>query len=511
MSSEIEQNEQQLLSLLLKHRELIEDFQESPLSVEYIDPSRRAIVHAILDSHEKDVLLTRKSFTEFLNKYVGKKQDRARLELEFNHISFKQPNRNDYPMLKEKVLNAYLLRSASSYIRDFNTEREKRGLEYAIQRLASNMVDLSNGLHDKRGKIVYDDILNLSAKHYQHILDVRADKVEDKEFISFGIEELDITSGVGLAPGTLTLFCGDVGGFKSTQMLNVASNVWWDGNHNVLFVPLEMPEDLIFYKWISRQTKVAFDLLMDPKQLSEQQIGFIDDFLHNKAPNHDARFFLMDSYEQRTSVSLIRKMIERNLEIFKPRLVVVDYIANLTPDKVINGRNDLEIGEMLKDLRYMGRPGVVHDKGFALVSGAQIGREALKRVRRSGNDNAAFHSEDLRGSHEYSADADAIYAQFPDPQQPDDRLQVFVVKSRYGKKSFSDGSRKAVFEVKPSISLIRSTADFYAGGDKNEILKKAVEDDDFSFSNKKSDKPVIDLEAELGIKPASGSDLIDTL
>ena len=42
---------------------------------------------------------------------------------------------------------------------------------------------------------------------------------------------------------------------------------------------------------------------------------------------------------------LIRRMIERNLEIFKPRVVIVDYIANLTPDKK-SDRPDIEIGEM---------------------------------------------------------------------------------------------------------------------------------------------------------------------
>ena len=95
-----------------------------------------------------------------------------------------------------------------------------------------------------------------------------------------------------------------------------------------------------------------------------------------------------------------------------------------------------------------------------------------------------FYSEDIRGSHDYSADADTIYAQFPDPQQPDERLQVFVVKARYGKKTFPDGQKKAVFELKPEISMIRSAADYYAGADKGEVLKKAATDDsDFNFSD----------------------------
>lgn len=906
--SEAEKNERSLIALMLKHKDLVEDYIESSLNADHFDHDRRPIIHAICHSFDSGVLLTRKSFTDFINKHIEKKKQRANLETEFNAIVFRDPNRNDWPVLKEQILEAYLSRVTVEYIRNFDNERQEKGTFYALKNLAANVTDLSSDLSQDKNKIVYDDITCLGQKHFEKMLREYNDEEEEQEFISFGIDELDKTSEVGLAPGTLTLFCGDVGGFKclaegsvvdtyelgrckiediyntinhmnvntsqydhqtyrlikqpildavyqgqkqcvriktqlghhidcsydhrnlffsgykpakdvrvgdyiaisrkslegnvnvndsiakwlgfmlaeggtssssyrftnndpqivksmykcvknisgnmtpvvsngkrikgqyrvtgckdkgkyygldkrlaiekdipnevfswnnhsvsnllsamysgdgifsfesslnktyksgchkrkyeivystsskklahdvrdlllkfgiiasiskynsynrsdysgsvknlsyrveirdinqiikfveqigfigekqrlakfhinlnylqneiksnlnndvipervwylidqklkdqnktftgcrrfyrsnvhrkwkrvsrntlrkiahylnddpdlfaiansdvywdkvvsiedvglkdtydlampdshnfiannivthnSTQMLNIASNVWWHEKKNVLFVPLEMPEEMIYKKWLSRQTMVPFDYINSPKSLTEEQLEKLRKFEYETAPNHEALFFLMDSYEERTKVSVIKKMIERNLDIFKPRLVVIDYIANLQPEQRMNDRNDLEIGAMLKDLRHMGRPGVLHDEGFAIMSGAQLGREALKRVRRSSQDKTAFYSEDIRGSHEYSADSDMMYAQIPDPQQPDEQLQLHVIKSRYGKKTFPDGQRKALLDVQPELSLIKSNADFYEGDDKSFILSKAFD------------------------------------
>lgn len=480
MSEDISKDEQQLISLLLNNADLVEDFNQSPLSMEHFDSTNRMILHAIREAHEKGFKVTRKSFIEFASKIVSKKQELARLEIAFNQSAYAQVNRNDYPMLKERILNAYLLRSATQYVREFKKNKEEKSTLFAVQQLASEMTDLAASSKDKSKKIIYQDLSVFGTEYYQQMVDIREGKVPDAEFISYGIEELDKTSGVGMAPGTMTLFCADVSGFKSTMMMNVGLNVWWKQNYNVLYVPLEMPRDLIYNKMLSRQTQILFDAIKNPKALSAVQMEKLKKYMLEDHPQHESKMYILDSYEERTSVNLIRRMIERNLEIFKPRVVIVDYIANLTPDKK-SDRPDIEIGEMLKDLRYMGRPGVVHEKGFGVVSGAQIGREGLKRVRRDGSDKMQFFSEDLRGSHDYSADADTIYAQFPDPQQPDERLQVFVVKARYGKKTFPDGNRRAVLEIQPGISLIRSSNDYYAGADKSEVLKKAAMDDDLDF------------------------------
>lgn len=476
MTNEALNIEKQFISLLLKYKDLVEDYIESSIEVEYFDHGFAMILHAIKESFTNDVLLTRKSFLAFLDKFISSRIEQSQLELNFGQISFTKADRHDYPMLKEKIINDYLVRSVSSGITNFNKDRANKGEKFAVKQLAAVMSDLVSSSRDG-DKIIYQDINTITEEYANYIDDIRDGKIKNKEFISFGIEELDKTSGIGLSPGTLTLFCGDVGGYKSTMMLNVGANVWWNQKYNVLHIPLEMPRELMLTKLISRQTQTPFDLLQNPGDMTSKQWTIARKIFMEDWRKHEAKFYIMESYQERTKVSVIRRMIERHLEFFKPRLVIVDYIANLQPDKANHNRNDLEIGEMLKDLRYMGKPKVVHNEGFAIISGAQLGREALKRVRRQGGDKASFYSEDIRGSHEYSADADTMYAMYVDEAQPEGKLTIYCVKSRYGKKTFENGSNKAILEVKPELTLIRSASSVYSGEDRDEVLQKAIDEE----------------------------------
>ncbi len=474
------QIQDQYINLMLRYEDLVEDFLAGPLNIEHFHIDRKIIIYAILDCHEHGVVLKRKSFIDFAkNISSNTKQDISRQEVLFNQIAFLGADKNNYPMLKRNILDNYLHSTSTEYIRSFSRNKNEVGINSAIIDLSEKLSNLSDTFVDKK-KIIYEDITKFSDEYWKRILDYRAGKIK-KEFISTGFEEFDKTMIVGLAPGIFTLFCGDVGGYKSSMMINIAMNVWLKSKKNVLFVPLEMPRQLIQDKMVSRQTKISFDYVANPKSLSEEQIKKIEDLLFKDWKKEEGNLYIMESYDvDRIKVSLIQKEIKKRLEIFKPDLVVIDYIANLIPDINRQGRNDLEIGDMLKALRNMGRPGVVHDKGFSIISGAQIGREALKRVRRSPNDKMSFHSEDVRGSHEYSADADNIYVLFPDPQQPTEKLIVFAVKCRYGKNTFPGNQSKAVLDVNPELCLIKSVKDFYSGENADDILKK-IDNDDLDF------------------------------
>jgi hypothetical protein len=192
-----------------------------------------------------------------------------------------------------------------------------------------------------------------------------------------------------------------------------------------------------------------------------------------------AKFFIMEE-PGNTTVLKIQRQIERNVELIKPKLVVIDYVANLEAHKNRYGRNDLEIGDMLKTMRQMGK-----DNDFAVLSAAQLGREALKRVRKSGNDRdkTAINSEDIRGSHEYSADADNIFAQLKHVQQPSALLDIFCVKSRNGPTTFENGKSRATLEIFPEYGLITSST-------YGEQLAQDPEDDE---NNENADGETLDL------------------
>jgi len=472
-------NQMHFISLLLTNKTLVSNWVDGQPSIKYFDKTFRIILDAIRDANEHGVLLTRKSYQNYvLNLYKNKKTAIGEETL-YNRISSFPVNIDDFPMLQSKIIDSFLAQNAADLIQQFPKNQEKKGNLLAVKKLSDDLSGLFDEQSGSHKEMIYENVLDFMPDYIQKIKDYKSGKIKEDSVLGCGIREIDDTMLNGFAPGTLTLFCGDIGGFKSTMMLNVALNIWKDKKENVLFVPLEMTRGQVIEKMVSRETQINFEKIVKKKHLTDEEVKKIEDTTEEWVKLPSQIYFL--EYMERIKVSIIRREIDKHIELFKPRLVVIDYIANLIPDLSRDGRNDLEIGDMLKDLRSMGKA-----YNFAIVSGAQIGREALKRLRRSQSDKMMAYSEDIRGSHEYSADADNIYAQFPDPTNPTERLQFFVIKARNGKKVFRDNQTSAVLEVKPEISLIRSLD--WTTADTGDILKK-VDDamKDISFEKKPAD------------------------
>lgn len=468
--------ERDFISLLLQDRDLCGRWLESGPKTEFFQEIHHPILYAVNYANGHDVLLTRSSFTDYLRKNQFKKIDIQVNENLFDLVSSLFVQKDDFPTLRSQIIDSYIGSKSISCIEKYGDNLKNKGSIFASEKLKEELASLVETSTIEK-TIVYEPIDTYSSEFMEELL-VKKDAKED-ESVKCHIKEIDDTMVVGFFPGTLTLVCGDVGSFKSTMMLNMAINIWKLSKKNVLFVPLEMPRDKLYQKLLSRETGVPFDRIEIPSLLDKEEWDILE-----KTPKEwedwDHKFYLMDAPE-RVPVSTIKRTIEKYVNIFKPDVVVIDYIANLVADKGDRTeRNDLLIGSMLKDLRHMGRRNSVHSKGFAIISAAQIGRDALKRVRNQSS-KAMFYSEDLRGSHEYSMDADNIYAQMVDPQQPDKKLQLFVVKARYGRKTFLNGTQKAVLEVRPEISMIKSIEDSFFQKNKSDILSK-VDSNNLDFA-----------------------------
>ena len=108
-------------------------------------------------------------------------------------------------------------------------------------------------------------------------------------------------------------------------------------------------------------------------------------------------------------------------------MVFIDYQNCLAPLTQRAQRNDLEIGETLKDLRRMGRK-----YGFAVITAAQLGRDAIKRWRRE--TDSSPDTADILGSQQYGADADCIFGLRYDDED-ENTLKVWTIKARYGSRA----------------------------------------------------------------------------
>jgi len=478
--------QKEYISLLLKNKLLVEDWINSTLGQEYFDKQFYYIINAIIDAYEKDSILTRKYYNLYLDKFISKKKDRLAQEHLFNQIYILNSKVDEFVYLQQKIIDLYLDSSSYSLIEDFHKIRDQKGNKFAIQNLLDGFNSLMGDVDAP--SIFYESIGSYADQYWKE-----AEKIdEDSEPIKCWIKEIDSVIGSqGFFPGTLSLFTADVGAFKTTMMMNIGLNIWKYSKRNVLFVPLEMPRRLYMQRLISRETGIPYHKLLKREYMSDEEWKLATQTTE-KWKDLDHNVYIMESMEDHVKVSVIKQAIKKHIEIFKPETVIVDYIANLVPDFVRKDRNDLEIGEMLRTLQNMGKPGVLHEKGFSVISAAQLGRDALKRARKE-KEKIGFYSEDVRGAHDYSMYSTNMFGQWKDLNQ-NDQLWIMPIKCRYGKTTFDDGSAKTRLEVRPEIGLIKSIEINFGSVPPNEVLTKSdadIEDPDIFAIDEMDDLSVV--------------------
>lgn len=461
--------ESQIINLLLKHKSAINDFIDSGFSYECFSKKHHPIVIAIIEAYEKNgVLLTREAFELYKKKFSSTHQ-KIQLDVAFTRCNSAAAKLDNFPMLLEQLVEDQVHHNLSQSVsKCTNGIKEGQSVIEVVKTLRDDCEEILSGAirNKKEGEYFYGSMSSLTRGRIEYIEKIRRGEIEEDPIILTGIKEIDETMVTGLEKGTLTMFCADVGGFKSAMMLNVGLNVWESG-HNVLFVPLEMHRDQIWRRMCARQTRIDSKILTRGlKNMTDEQLAKIYE-MEKKEQERVQQFYIMEK-PGRTTVPIIEREIKKHIDIFQPRLVVVDYVANLQSHIDRRGRNDLEIGDMLKEMREMGK-----ELNFAVISAAQLGREALKRLRKTGanKDKPTINSEDIRGSHEYSADADNIYAMMRNSQQPGSRLHLFCVKARNGTTYFGGDNEKvrASLHVLPQYGLIYSPDDVKSDIDEEQL------------------------------------------
>ena len=473
MSESILKKEKQFIYLLLKDKEFVSYYIESVLSPDCFHYEHQNILRAVEDAYEKDVRLTRNAYTHFIGQFKSPKERMAE-ETSFNTCLASVAKKDDLPLLINAIFEDFVLRVTGDEVKTFKSCIKERGVMPAFKGLVDNLQNISVDSESAKGKSVYDNIGYLSKEHLAYKEKVRSGEIKTPPRVECGVKEIDETMGTGFAPGTMTLVCADVGGFKSMMMMNLGLNVWEKG-YDVLFIPIEMAKEQIMERIWSRQSNVPQEKIQKVEYTNDEKEKI--DIVIDKFDNSKNKFYVMQVPGD-TTVSVIERQVKKYYDIFKPQLVVVDYIDNLESDKA-RDRHDLEISDMLQKLRTMGR-----DLGFGILSGAQIGRDALKRIRKAGasKEGTAVNSEDIRGAHSFAMDSDYILAQVPNQAQPESLLDIYVVKARNGKKVFPNGHMKASLELYPEVQLIKSVSDFDMSDD-------AVLDKITMFENVDNQKP----------------------
>lgn len=468
-------NEQKLIHLLLNHTKAIDDIGENNITPDLFSDRHKFIVECILNEYlDKSSsiakTLSRNAFEFRLKNHFGKTGDVLTQLKIYDICTLKAfAALEDIGVLKTELLNGFASRQSNKALNNYKNNLDKSGAFSAVKQLSDELSSIN-----VKGNCRQNVFATLGQLKSEYIKEKQEQIANPAKIITTGINEFDKTLIGGLEPQTLTLIVADSGHGKTTTMLSIGINVA-KKKEKVLFVSLEMPRRRLIDKIVANIGSIDLNLIYQPHTMNEDQKKSFFEAIEKWETLSDD-FAILDSVD-RVSVSMLRREIELRAMVFNPRVVIVDYVGVVKPEARYKDRNDLELGEITKDLRFLGKK---YD--FATISAAQLNRDAIRRMRKS--KEAVAGGEDLRGSGELTNDSDFIFALFP--SDIDGILRGQTVKSRYGKinPSFEllfEGQYSRVGN-KCSANIVNANLDDDFGG--TCISKKIVTNDldDLDFS-----------------------------
>jgi len=414
--------ERQIIHLMLKDRRAVDEIIDEGYGIDFfIQPHRflvESIYHEYMDSGQTR-LLNRESYKQkLLDNNKGDLVECMQIYDKCYLQAFAEMD--DLGHLKKSFVEGFIGQRTIELLKKYNKETKKIGYLSAARSLVDHLQQLVSVTEIRQ--TVFAPIYDIKDEYLQRL----KERKENKDaIVRCGIPEIDDAIEVGFGPQQMTLFVADVGGHKTNTMLNIAICLYLRG-YNVLFIPLEMDRLMLMDRIIANIAEVNFHKLAHPELITEEEQKRITESTIWLKKDH--QFCILDA-DERTSVSRLQIEIENRAKYFKPAVVIIDYIANLQPDVRFGSRNDLEIGEILKNLRFLGKK-----YGFHIISAAQMGRAAIKALREG--KEGAVDSTAVHGSHQYSADSDTVFALMQNPNETD-RLKLLTIKARYGPKGVS--------------------------------------------------------------------------
>lgn len=338
-------------------------------------------------------------------------------------------------------------------------------------------------LIDPRGATIkHFDLVKNGAENLEWLRDMKYHP-EKYRGMRCGIPAIDIKT-LGFRAGQLTVFVGYHGGYKTTTMMNVGYGLY-DNGANVLYVSLEMEPQIVQTKLLCRGTlgKIGYSrvyngtitepcdfarlielehrksnpalsaeerssaeaqhkelgLLLLNKEESTADVVIAKQFYENQAKRPNKFVVATIGQSEKMKLSQLERWLHEQAAIFKPDVVILDYLDLLQPEIVNPNRLDVGFGDICKMSRQMGK-----NMGFSVITAAQMKRAAVERLRKTGLDTpekAQFGTDDISGSGQIGADADNAFVLWKKGQN---KIQLFTIKSRYSAMDNTTGNELEV-------------------------------------------------------------------
>jgi replicative DNA helicase len=437
--------ERKLIHLMLKSRNVVDEMLETGVAPEYFDPIHQPLVQSIYAEFMQGGarrLLTRDSYRQHLIDSGARGDVVLSLTLYDKCLVGAYARPDDLGFLRKELAECYVARRSHFIFQEYADECKKAGYMKAAQSLQDKFNRVLGGMETRR--TVFASVADCKEEYLQHFQQLRQNPAS---VVRCNYPEIDEAMAIGFEPQGLTLFVADVGGHKTNLMLNVSLSLVEQG-HGVLFIPLEMNCERLINRMLANKEDIDGKLLANPHQMTDDQARAI---VESKL--WDQKLFYILDADERTKVSSLRMEIERRCMVFRPKVVVVDYADNLESDYHY-GQRHIEIGDILKSLRFLGKK-----YGFHIVTAAQMGRAAIKALREGKEE--AVDSTAIHGSHQYSADSDTIFFSMKVPHEPD-KIKVLVLKARHGPSGHTfelrvDPAKYRIYSTHATHILIKPT------------------------------------------------------
>lgn len=343
--------------------------------------------------------------------------------------------------------------------REFKYNLQKLKKKYAERQLIelkdslvkdSSEIDVDKNIKEAQRRIQNVKSLNQTKAYDRRTLKENIDvfreefneKLKNPSFdsgVMTGYSVLDSSTG-GLRPGEMLLVGGESGAGKSMFLMNMAIQIWLQGNtidttsdfklgYDVLYFSLEMPYKPCFNRILSRLSGVPSKVLKQPvgkdgnkhlnkeeKQKIQKTLQFIKSY-----PNE---FEIIDIPRGATAEQ-IEILYEEAKTRFNPKVVVVDYLGIM--DDESKDDDWLKLGVIAGKLHELSR---VHN--LIMLSAVQ-----LNRVKAGSKD-----SEERIGMHRIGRSAlimthanigIQIHSRLNERNFPD--MEYFIIKNRDGEQN----------------------------------------------------------------------------
>ena len=333
------------------------------------------------------------------------------------------PSSKNVESYAEIVIEKYYVRSLILASRDIIHDATQGDKE------ASDLLDLAEQkIYDIRQNKSVEGLTSLREIIVGEVLDT-LDKLKSEEYkseyegIKCGISPVDSVT-TGFHKADLVILGARPGMGKTSMALNFARNMAMDGK-TVCFFSLEMTREQVASRLISNEASIPSE---------KMRTGDLSDEEWKRLIQASERLVKLPIYIDETSTITVPEMKARLRRQDKVDVVIVDYLGIMHAAKDHKGNRVLEISEITRNLKTMGK-----ELGIPVIACAQLNRGTEQK----GKSHIPALS-DLRDSGSIEQDADIVMfiyrnAYYDDTEDPENvnpnEAWLKVAKNRHGRQA----------------------------------------------------------------------------